>query len=94
MPDEQAILDVAGLTMDGVALSDALLAGDLSEARFRAHLIACHVSTPSLSGVQAAAVDVLRLLGKSGTLPVAGYALAVLELSGSLDRALTLMRAS
>jgi hypothetical protein len=94
MPEEKAILDVAGLTMDGVALSDALLAGDLPEARFRAHLIARHASGPRLGDVQAAAVDVLRLLGKPGNLPMPGYPLAVLELSGSLDRALTLMRAS
>lgn len=29
MPNEQAILDVAGLIVDGVAVSEALLAEDL-----------------------------------------------------------------
>lgn len=88
IPNEQAILDVAGLTADGVALSEALLGGDLTEAPFRAHLIARRASGPHLCDVQEAAVDVVQLLGGPGKPPNDGYALAALELSGALDQAM------
>jgi hypothetical protein len=88
MPNEQAILEVAGLTADGVALSEALLGGDLTEARFRAHLIARRASAPHLCDVQEAAMHVVRLLGAPDKQPNKGYALAVMELSGALDQAL------
>lgn len=94
MSHDGAVLDLAGLTIDGVALSDALLSGDLSEARFRATLIARHASGPALRDVRAAAVEVVRLLGEPGNPPTAGYALAILELSGALDRTLRLLLSS
>jgi hypothetical protein len=92
MRNDEAIVDLAGLTLDGVALSDALLIGDLSEARFRAVLIARQASGSALSDVRAAAVEVIRLFGPPRGLPMAGYALAVLELSGTLARTLRVLR--
>ncbi|MGY3231145.1 hypothetical protein ACVWWJ_002629 [Luteibacter sp. HA06] len=67
MPDEEAILEVAALIVDGVSVSEALLAGDILEARFRAQMVAAHALGHCMNGVQAAAVKVIRLLhGESG----------------------------
>jgi hypothetical protein len=93
MPNEQAILEVAGLIVDGVAVSEALLAGDMEEARFRTRLVVGHARLHGMTEVQAAAVELVRLLGKTGNQPTAGYASAVVELSEALDRALTVLRA-
>jgi len=85
---EESFLDLAGLIIDGVALSEALLGGDLSEARFRAKLIVSHSMGEHLAGVRLAAAEVLRLLGAPGQPPLPDCALAVLELSGALDDAM------
>ena len=93
MSSEADILQVAGLIVDGVAVSEALLAGDFTEARFRARLVAAHAGTHGMAGVQAAAVEVVRLLGEGAHPPLPGYAQAVLDLSDELDQALTFLRA-
>jgi uncharacterized Ntn-hydrolase superfamily protein len=93
MPDEEAILEVAALIVDGVAVSEALLAGDVVEARFRAQMVAAHAHGHGMRGVQAAAVKVVRLLGDGSHPPLPGYAQAVLDLSEALDRVLARLRA-
>ncbi|HEY4293064.1 hypothetical protein [Luteibacter sp.] len=62
MPNEQAILEVAGLLVDGVAVSEALLTGDLVEARFRARLVADGASLHGMPRVEAKAFNVVRPL--------------------------------
>lgn len=93
MSREEDILEVAGLLVDGVAVSEALLADDLTEARFRARLVAGHASRHSMTEVEAAAVEVVRLLGDETHPPLPGYAQAVLDISGELDKALANLRA-
>jgi hypothetical protein len=93
IPNQQAILDVAGLIVDGVAVSEASLAGDIVEARFWARLVADHARIQSLPRVEAKAFELARLLRKSHDSPLSGYARAVLDLSEELDRALFLLRA-
>lgn len=93
MPNEEAILEVAGLLVDGVAVSEALLAGDVVEARFRARLVADYAATYGMTHVHVAAAEVVRLLGNADHPPVADYARAVLDLSRELDQALVLLRA-
>jgi len=92
MQDEQAILEIAGLIVDGVAVSEALLAGDLEEARFRAHMVADHASLHGLPRVEAKAFEVVRLLGEANHPPQSGYAEAVMDLSEELDRVIALLR--
>jgi hypothetical protein len=92
MPNEQAILEVAGLLVDGVAVSEALLAGDLVEARFRAHLVADGASIHGMPRVEARAFEVVRLLGENNDPPHPGYAEAVVDLSEELDRVIALLR--
>jgi hypothetical protein len=93
MPDEEAILEVAALIVDGVAVSEALLAGDIVEARFRAQMVANYANAHGMHAVQTAAVKVVRLLGDGSHPPLPGYAQAVLDLSEALDRALARLRA-
>jgi hypothetical protein len=91
MPNEEAILEIAGLIVDGVAVSEALLAGDLVEARFRSSLVAGQASLYGMSRVEVRAFEVVRLLGDANHPPLPGYAEAVLKLSEELDRVLTLL---
>jgi hypothetical protein len=67
MSDGEAVPNVAALVVDGVALSESLLAGDLSEARFRAHIIASHAVGSHLRDVHSTAAEVVRLLGEPGS---------------------------
>jgi hypothetical protein len=92
MPNEQAILEVAGLLVDGVAVSEALLVGDLVEARFRARLVADGASLHGMPRVEAKAFNVVRLLGDVNQRPLPGYAEAIVELSEELDRTIALLR--
>ena len=46
-----------------------------------------------MTGVHAAAVEVVRLLGDDAHPPLTGYARAVLDLSGELDQALSILQA-
>ena len=92
MPNEEAILEVAGLLVEGVAVSEALLAGDVLEARFRARLVADHASIHGLPRVEAKAFEVVRLLGEGDHPPLPGYAQAVVDLSEELDRVIALLR--
>lgn len=92
MPNEQAILEVAGLLVDGVAVSEALLAGDLVEARFRARLVADHASIHGMLRVEAKAFEVACLLGEGNRPPLPGYAEAIFDLWDELDRVIALVR--
>jgi hypothetical protein len=89
MAHETAAPTVGGLISDGVALSEALLAGDFPEGRFRARLIVTNSGALGLSDVQAKAGEVVRLLGGPSCPPNTGYAMAVLQLSLVLDRTLS-----
>lgn len=93
MRTEEAILDVVRLLADGQALCEALIAGDLPEGRFRARLIEGQAKVSGVDGVEVAAHAVVRFLGKPGTLPLRGYAQAVLALSAALDAALAVATA-
>jgi hypothetical protein len=74
---------LTALLSDAVALSDALRAGDLPEARFRARLIASGALDPDLGDIKDAALDVARLLGTGGHPPATRYAMAVLGLANA-----------
>lgn len=92
MRDDDLILDTAELLVDAVALSQALLDGDLSEARFRARLIATKAPAIGFDEVHVAAVRVIDRLGTPGGQPLPGYAAAVMELSGKVEQAAAFLR--
>lgn len=69
------------LTLEAVAMGDAALCGEMDEARFRADLIARSAIAENLPDVAEAALDVVVLLGTTGSLPQPGYGDAVLRLA-------------
>lgn len=92
MQDEQAILEAAELLIEAVALSEALLEGDLTEARFRAGQLAEKPSVMSNPGLNASASRVVSLLGAPGSEPLPGYADAVVDLTDRLEQAAAFLR--
>ncbi|SFW28267.1 hypothetical protein [Luteibacter sp. UNCMF366Tsu5.1] len=92
MIEDDAVLDAADLLLDAVALSEALLDGDLSEARFRARPLATKASAAGYAEVHAAAVQVVDLLGLPGHRPQAGYAAAVVTSSATVEQAAAFLR--
>jgi hypothetical protein len=68
-----------------MAVSQALLALDFDEGRFRAHLVVCDASSAGFTAVGLAARCVLRLLGPAGTVPGVGIGLALLRLAEAID---------
>jgi 4-phytase / acid phosphatase len=81
MTDEDAILRLAQLNSEAMAMNDAALADDLDEARFRAHRIFGSALALGLSDIADVAAEVERLLGGVGTTPLPGYGHAMLRLA-------------
>ncbi|MEX1826839.1 hypothetical protein [Luteibacter sp. CQ10] len=92
MASDDIILDTAELLVDAVALSQALLDGDVPEGRFRARLIAAKASAMGFDEVRAAADQVIDLLGLPGDRPRPGHAVAVTALSEKIESAAEFMR--
>lgn len=92
MPDEQAILEAAELLIEAVALSEALLEGDLTEARFRAGQLVEKPAVTNNPDLRASAGRVVSLLGAPGCYPLPGYADAVVDLTDRLEQAAAFLR--
>ncbi|MDF4024674.1 hypothetical protein P3W24_06845 [Luteibacter sp. PPL201] len=84
--DESRILALAELSLEGSAMNEAALAGDLDESRFRAALIAAKADECGLATIATAARHVERLLGIAGSEPNAGYGHAMLQLANVISR--------
>lgn len=78
---EESILDNATMAEYAHVMAEALLDGDLVEARFRARLLDHQARTSEDPALAGAAADVVRLLGASGTLPCLGCGAAMLAFS-------------
>jgi len=87
--NEDAILQHAEIIVEAVALSQAMLDGDVQEARFRARLITTNADIAGLSDVGRAASRVVHLLGRGSMAPRPGYGQAIEALSVAIDRAQT-----
>lgn len=88
MPEgEDSVLQHAGIILDAVALSQAVLDGDLAEARFRASLVASHANEAGLAIVEKAAVDVMVILSPAKGLSAVGIGPAIERLSIAIDEA-------
>jgi hypothetical protein len=85
--NEDTILQHAEIIVDAVALGQAMLKGDIQEARFRARLITTNADIAGLSDVGRAASRVVDLLGRGPTAPRPGYGQAIEALSVAIDRA-------
>lgn len=88
--NEDAILQHAEIIVDAVALGQAMLDGDIQEARFRARLITTNADIARLSDVGRAASRVIDLLGRGSMEPRPGYGQAIEALSVAIDLASTL----
>lgn len=79
--DTDRILMFAELSLDAQAMSDAALAGDLDEARFRARLIVAKARENGFLPVAETAEDIAVLLRDPGMEPMPGYGHAMLRLA-------------
>ncbi|MDY1549572.1 hypothetical protein [Luteibacter sahnii] len=79
--DETRILVLAELSLEGSAMNEAALAGDLDESRFRAALIATKAEECGLAAIATAARDVECVLGRPGTEPAGAYGESMLRLA-------------
>lgn len=85
MPNDDAVLTIAHLVRDSVAMNDAALVGDFDEARFRAQLIVGKADAIGLSQVVLAAARVVERLGPTGSEPKPGYGEGMLAIANALD---------
>lgn len=92
MQDEQAVLEAAELLIEAVALSEALLDGDLTEARFRAGQLVEKPAVATNPDLRASARRVVSLLGAPGSHPLPGYADAVVDLTDRLEQTASFLR--
>lgn len=79
--DESRILTLAELSLEGAAMNEAALAGDLDESRFRAALLAAKAEECGLTAIARAARDVECLLGMPGTMPAGACGESMLRLA-------------
>lgn len=82
---EEEILTVAELVHDSAAMSEAALARDFDEVRFRAKLVTDKARTMGLERVAKASQRVLDRLGPIGAPPQTGYGEAILRVASELD---------
>jgi hypothetical protein len=88
-PDlEQSLVDMAAMSENSRAMSQALLDGDMEEARFRAKSVQAGARQSGDWDLERAATVVVRLLGSPGTVPDPACAAAVLTVSVRLGERL------
>ena len=85
--NDTAIYALTEVILEAVALGQAMLDGDITEARFRATSIVSHTESRRQEGIRDAAIEVLEYLGASGMSPKVGYGSAIDRLSQEIDKA-------
>jgi hypothetical protein len=83
--DDNAILSRAQLALDATAIGQAMLDGDMEEARFRAHFLRSQASDLGLDDVANAALRVITFLPPEEQLPRRGIGVALLHLCDTLS---------
>jgi hypothetical protein len=83
--DENTILTRAHLALDATAIGQAMLEGDIEEARFRAHFLRSQAADLGLDDVANAALRVLTFLPAAERLPQRGIGVALLHLCDTLS---------
>lgn len=84
-PYDQAALTFAAVVQEAAAVGDATLAGNLEEARFRAHLLVTKADVAGFTGVSQAAAQLLGTLGPPGEPPGVGYGAVLVRVADELD---------
>jgi len=84
--EEKAILAIAEIVRDSVAMNDAALAGDFDEARFRVQLIVAKADAAGQRDLLLTAAHLMRTLGPAGTDPGPGYGAGMLRVANALDK--------
>jgi hypothetical protein len=84
---ERSVLNFAAVAQEAGAVSTAVLAGDIDEARFRTHLLVARADVAGLDGVAVAAGELLVTLGPPRTPPGVGFGAIILRLADELDAA-------
>lgn len=82
--DTEIVLTRAHLALEASAVGNAILDGDMDEARFRAHLVRKQAQDLSLDDVAHAALLVIVLLPPEARLPSRGIGRAMLRLCNLL----------
>lgn len=85
--DEHRVLTIAEILSESAAMTEAALARDFDEARFRAQLIVAKADAAGLVDAVLAAALVLKTLGPTDTVPTAGYGAGMLRIEDELGRA-------
>jgi len=83
--DENTIVTRAHLALDATAIGQAMLEGDMEEARFRAHFLRTQAADLGLDEVAHAALRVLTFLPAGERLPQRGIGVALLRLCDTLS---------
>jgi hypothetical protein len=84
-PNADATLTHAAVVQEAAAASDALLTGDVDEARFRIHLLVAKADIAGFEEVSRAAALLLVTLGAPGSVPGPGYGACLINLADVLD---------
>src|SRR4051812_22938461 len=82
--DTETVLNRTRLALDATAIGEALLDGDMEEARFRAHLLRVQASGLGLDAVANAALRVITFLPPNERLPASGIGQAMVSLCNTL----------
>lgn len=83
--DETTTLTRAHLALEAAAIGQAMLDGDIEEARFRAHFLRSQADDLGLTDVANAAVRVITFLPPEERIPQRGIGVALLHLCDTLS---------
>jgi hypothetical protein len=83
--DTDTVLSRSRLALDASAIGQAMIEGDMEEARFRAYLLRSQASELGLEEVEKAALMVVVMLPPDERLPKRGIGRAMLRLCDTLD---------
>lgn len=83
--DKETVLSRHRLALDATAIGQAMIEGDMEEARFRAYLLRSQASELGLEDVEKAALMVVVMLPPDERLPKRGIGRAMLRLCDTLD---------
>lgn len=84
---ELSRLNHAAVSQEAATVSDAALSGNFDDARFHVRLLIAKADIGGFDQVAHAAIELLTLMGPSGTQPDQGYGAGMLRVADALDAA-------
>jgi hypothetical protein len=82
---ELSKLNFAAVAQEAAAMSDAALAGDMDEARFRALMLAAKAEVAGFVGVESAVAALIQTLGKAGGPPGVGFGAGMINVAEAIE---------